>query len=216
MLKYDTLEQAQMRLNGMIITQNDRPWYISGVTGRDGDINLRLTSLPMADYLVRGEKLDDYKFDTKTVSQDDPSLNFRLFEVGYINDGHGKAAVWPQRTTARQQHQGLSGALLNVNNRVMFGTGFVDMIAGRYPDRETAMKMLADDWFSVAISPDFAVGRSRDHGAIRILLYRGREVGVAVGAKAKMFVLNEEDAYLGDLLEEQGLPFEIDAVESLD
>lgn len=216
MLKYDTLEQAQMRLTNVVITENGIPWYVESVENVDDNIMLNLRSTPAPAYRAAGEPADLFKTVRKQVPQDSPDLNFRIFDVGYINDKTSRVAVWPQRSTARQQHQGLTASVLNISNRAMFGSGFVEMMRYEYPSRAEAMRMLAEDnWTSVAISPDFAVATSDEHSAVRVLQYRGRTVGVAVGRAATAFVLNEEDAYLADQMEEQGLPFEIDAVEDL-
>lgn len=219
MLIYDTLEQAQMRLNGMIILEGQQPLFVSEVyADDDGELMLSLFKLPLAAALSDEEMADSVYTSAAHRNpirrrQDDPELNFRIFDIGYINCKRAKAAMYPQRNPNRQQHQGLSGALLNLSNNTVRGSGFVEMIQNVYPDRKDVPKMLEDGWSSVAISQDFAIGVG-EHRAVRNLLYRGRVIGVTVGRTFKSFILNEEDAYLGDLLEEYGFPFEIDAVES--
>jgi len=152
-----------------------------------------------------------------TVDQDDEDLDFRIFRLGYMNDPQRRSATFLTRTSSRQQHQGLTRATIfpQPSGSAMSGPAMRDTLMGIYPSVEEAFSRINDEgWASCAISRDFAVGRSKETPQVRTLMYRGRPVGVALGLKFQHFLINKEDEYLSEALQEAGFPFEVDETDA--
>lgn len=213
MLKYDTLEQAQFRLRGSVILYQGRPCYVENVArGRAIPIRLTLHELPISGTVAQGAEGPVIQVD-----QEDPELDFRIFQLGYMNDEGRRDARFITRASTRQQHQGLTRGTLHPQpaNNAMLGVPMRDLLMGVYPDVDEAFKRINEGgWSSCAISRDFAVGRSQETPQVRTLLYRGRAVGVALGLKFQHFLVNKEDAYLAEALQEAGFPFEVDETDA--
>lgn len=208
MLKYDTLEQARFRLNGTLITYKGTPYCVQEANKKgSGPIRLTLQALPLQRVTA-----EDVLGETITVDQDDPDLNFRIFRLGYCNLSYDRRAIFYTRAPARQQHQGLTGQTIHpqMANRHFWSKDMTNLLLGVYPTIEEAFKRINDNWVSCAISRDFAIGRSEEIPQLRTLLYRGRNVGVALGQKFQHFLINENDEYLAEALQEAGFPFEVD------
>ena len=148
-----------------------------------------------------------------TVNQDDEDLDFRIFRLGYINDDYRQQATFLSRASTRQQHQGLTRGSIHPQpgGTLMHGEPMRNLLMGIYPPVEEAFdKINNQGWSSCAISRDFAVGRNKETPQVRLLYYRGRAVGVALGLKFQHFLVNKEDEYLTEALQEAGFPFEVD------
>ena len=218
MLVYDSLEQARMRLGNSTITIGDRAFYVTDVTqgrGATSKIKVKGFFYPLRPAMPEQQESFDI---------DDPTLNFRRFRVGYINHPNslrgsateGGSAEFVSRDTVRQQIQGLNRRALiannnNLNEYLFFSKEFEDMLFDRYPTVEEALKMLMEGgWTSVAVSRSFAVGMDPQHKGLRVLRYRGRTVGLAVGKKFAHFVVDGTDKYLREALTEAGFPFVVE------
>lgn len=213
MLQYDTLEQARFRLNETVITKSESgsgpagAYYVQQINRRgNGPMVMSLTRLPLH-RRVPEDKLGE----TILVPQDDVTLNFRDFALGYGNDTVRKRCTYYTRGTFRQQHQGLTYGMIDGMNAAFFlSENMEDLLFGRYPTVDEAFKRINEDgWTSCAVSRQFAVGRGTP-ATLRTLLYRGRTVGVAVGKTFKHFLIDAENEYLAEALQEAGFPFEVD------
>lgn len=230
MLVYDTLEQARMRLENSVITVGERAFLIDGCSQRGGlgKIKLQGRFYP----IVQDDPNGIHRAEDATFDIDNPDLNFRKFPLGYVNVGPSEyygtmvgKAVFVERDTTRQQIQGLTKRGLidpnivnnglgrgGLDDHTFYGQHFEDMLFGRYPTIEEALRRIeVDGWLSCAIGRNFAVGRHEDIKPLRTILYRNRVIGIAVGKKFKHFLVDSRDAYLGEVLQEAGLPFEIES-----
>jgi len=212
MLKYDTLEQANLRLTGSIITYQNHAVLVRGVReDTPGVLKLELDTYPVQ--TAAGNK--SKKSDRILVDQSDPDLNYRLFRFGYCNDDVSRNAYYLSRAGRRQQVQGIAaGTLAGVPNRdiaLVYRTGFEDMLFDRYPSPREALDRLKDPeapWERVGISRDFAVGVDTDFAKLHKLFYRGTAVGVAMGEAA--FSLANDYKFLAEVTKEQNIPFTLE------
>lgn len=210
MLVYDTLEQARMRLRGSVITYRDQAVYVrdayQATKKQGGGLMLSLQVYPMT---------PETQMNPVEVPINDPDLNFRLFKIGYINDTRTKSTAFLMRHTRRQQTQGIVLANLSgagqISQRCLNEMAFADMLFGRYPTADQALQMINNDgWTSVGISQYFAMARDEDIRLLRYLMYRGRRVGVALGEKFTEFLVDKNDEYLKEVLQEAGFPFRVE------
>lgn len=212
MLQYDTVEQAQMRLQGSIITYKDRAVLVHAAQpNAAGGIDLYLDTYPV--HTAGGNK--SKKSERLHVDQTDPNLNYRLFRLGYVNDEATRSAHYLSRAGRRQQVQGIApGTLLGVPQRdatFIYRAGFEDMLFDRYPTPKEAVQRLnhADEpWVKVGISRDFAVGVDADFKKLQKLFYRDIAVGVTMGESA--FSLADDYKFLAEVTKEHNIPFTLE------
>lgn len=204
MLKYDTEEQARFRLRRTVITDHEHAFFVHDVytDGADRKIKLQIQQLPV-----------NSKNPVITVDADDERFNFRRFPMGYVNDSRRKSATFFMRGTYRQQHQGFHYSTVEPAMRedLSVSMDLENTFFDRYPPIEAAFRRINEEgWAICAISRDFAVGRHPEMQALRVLYYRGRPVGVALGASFKNFIVDPANQYLSEALTESGFPFVID------
>lgn len=212
MLVYDNLEQARMRLSGSTLTYKGKAAYVRGVKDatKTRGMLVDITLYPMYD--DNGEELA--KTVKLSVPIDDPDLNFRYFKVGYFNDPNSKSSMFFARATTRQQIQGLQPRQLysTKGGRLPqwqgLTTAFENMLAGNYPTTKEAGRLILEEgWTSVGISRQLAIARDPKLKRLFLLLYRDIPVGLALGVFFDNFQLEEEFAYLKEVLEAEGVPF---------
>lgn len=212
MLKYDTVEQAGMRLTGSVITYKDRAVLVREVReNTPGVIILSLDTYPIQ--TAAGNK--SKKSERLLVDQTDPELNYRLFRLGYVNDDATRTAAYISRAGRRQQVQGIvANTLVGVplrDNSFIYRAGFEDMLFGRYPTPKEAVARLTDDnepWSKVGITRDFAIGVDADFKKLHKLFYRDIAVGVTMGETA--FSLAEDYKFLAEVTKEHNIPFTLE------
>jgi len=91
---YDSVEQTNLRLTSSIVIYDNRPAYVDDVgSTNNGSIFLRLRFLPKFD-------------DSLRISINDPLLNMRDFNLGYVN--LPRISLYITRAAGRQQKQGLA------------------------------------------------------------------------------------------------------------
>ena len=210
MLVYDTLEQARMRLRQAVITYRDQAVFVFEVQQPSPKSPIQLSLRPYPLDVHSSKRPPDLVVDI-----DDPDLNFRIFRVGYINDRRSKNTAFLTRHTRRQQTQGLSVPHLTggemLDHLAFNSKEFEDMLFGRYPTVDEALRMINDDqWMAVGISHNFALARDMDIKLLRSLLYRGRRVGVSLGSKFSEFLVDKKDEYLKEVLQDAGFPFRVE------
>jgi hypothetical protein len=218
MLKYDTHEQAEMRLSETILTYKDQAVYVRRIrpaTTKRG-MMADVTVLPW--YNENGTVTSEDQQTKMTIALDDPDLNFRKFNVGYCNDYSRKAALFLGRMPNRQQKQGLTPRGLTstavgrygggIPETTTWGRGFPEMLQGVYPSTGDAINWVAaGDWQSVGISNQFAVERDKRIKGVIALMYRNIPVGVALGKNVSHFILDDDFNYLREVLTEEKVPF---------
>lgn len=122
-----------------------------------------------------------------TVDSDDQDLDISSIPLGYVNvlEKGLKLAVYLRREPLRRFKQGVEIETLSqkplkdgvsiVPAGVLYSTGLVDAIIGRYPDLDSAISMTTKNgWSSVALSRDVAL--KYNGGSLNIYI-KDSEVG---------------------------------------
>lgn len=190
MPRYERQRDAEMRLNGTVLSYDGKAIKVMGV-----DDELRLYSV----FIRSGEE--------KIINQDDPRLSFIPPTLGYINTE--TEALFSMRVPARRYKQGLDIRTVyfsprNRDVRRHQERFFVDCLENIYPTIEQCMRKLGggtnpfkqDVCRSVAFSKKFAIGSGVGFST---LLHKGREVGHFEGT---IPVLSDRFSYLQECLDE--------------
>ena len=204
-LKYDTQEQAAMRLQGTVITYRDKAVWVREVYNKDGKPHIYAQPFPIRSHL--GKQVPIKEEAMLRLPADDPELNFRLFRLGYLNDATRHTAFYVTRQPRRQQGQGLGhGVLNNIHDGTFWTQAFEDMLFGKYPTPASAQDMLqSGEWYKVAISRDFAVARDDDFSSLMKLYYRDAPVGISLSNSK--FELAPKFSFLKEVASENNIPF---------
>ena len=200
-IKYETMDDARLRLRSSVVLYRGAPVYIKDVVhgdGKAGDIfrvlfdelpltgpgydapkKIRVGALAQAAAMLE-EKAEDVK--RKFISS--KHFDIAPFSLGYVNCEKG--AFFCSRMPGRVQKQGLCvenfKALTNGGTPVDFGTflkakGVVDMVAGNYPTFEEAIRSL-DKATSVAFNRNYCVMRDEVIPGLIFLYHKGTKVGM--------------------------------------
>ena len=189
---YERPEDVNMRLNESVIFYDGKPCY-----ALSNDVYLDL-------YQLRSEM--PYIARVKAAN---PLIDVRSPQLGFLN--HRDMLFWVFRTTVRKQKQGLCGdntciaritSLDNPNrisSKTMCTIYFEDMLLGRYPSYEDAMKSK----HSIAFARHFAIHRNEETEET-LLYHLDRPVAFLDEESMKWHIYPEEDntvlrMYLGDL-----------------
>lgn len=195
---YESFEETQTRLTGSVFMYKDQVVYCDMVENAPKNgFNLHLVFYPMAR-------------ERAIIPLSDPDLNYRRFNIGYINMAPG--ATYMTRLPARGHYkQGLYGDNVSFSKiSSNFGTpnwgtvlqqaGFKDMLLGLYPSLPEAIERLKDGDrapSSVAFSREFALAKDKLRGDY-ILMYKASPV--AFGSEE--FQLAPEHQYLREVIQQ--------------
>lgn len=158
---YDSVEEANNRIVGTIVTYDGRPvQVVSAEDHEDGIIRLRIREFPFNGRERGGE-------DTRKKINSPLFRRFVTPPLGYCNyfERDNASAIWCERVSARTRRQGLCGEVFNgvshQGYRVEFDAlsrseAFREMIAGEYPSFDDALGRLFPN-SCIAISRDFAL-----------------------------------------------------------
>jgi len=145
----------------------------------------------------------------------DPGFNAFRYQLGYCNQGNGRASYITRRP-ARIQSQGIVAPNLAVNrgNGTMIANredmrqwvndpGFVSMLKGEYPTLEEARKKLMEDKGvkSVAFDKHICLRRHDSFSNLFYLSYKGEDVSWSDDGA---FVLPDEFTYLTESCQPKG------------
>lgn len=208
--KYETAEEVRARLEHTVVMYDGQPVYISkcqvpeDMAEKDEIARVFFYELPV---LPGGRAKETRKYlSSKKFDLAPPKMGYMNFNV----PGDGNRAIFVQRAPLRQYKQGLCQAVVtytdprgrrdeHINfNMMIADQGFVDMLAGKYPDFKQAGEMLGDKaQDSVAVSRSFAFVVENDLDCL-IMVHKGLKCGLALrGDKAlkippKFHFLREE------------------------
>lgn len=186
-------DQAVLRLNNTMILYDGRPYLVCNVRGTAAKPILECLDLPK-------------QRDVLNIAMDDDLLNFRVFNLGYVN--YQGDAHYLTRLPARQQKQGLCDQTVLVGDgrqgwrfqNVMNDPCIQDLFAERYPSfREVVDKLKPGH--SMAFSRRFALAMDPDLGFYE-LRYKGERV--AWGDPAA-FNLPSSYTYLSEVIQQEGI-----------
>lgn len=207
--KYETTEEIRFRLEGTVVSYDNRPVYISRVQVPDIEDEKEIArvfffELPYGGIVKRGVPAP--KETRKYLSS--KKFDLTPLKLGYFN--YLDQAVFASRAPVRQNKQGLCRNTCTftdprgrrddgMNFETAIGAeGFVNMIDGKYPSFKEAGDMIGDKAMSsVAVSRSFAFVIENDLDAL-ILVHKGLKCGIALkGDKAlkippKFHFLKEE------------------------
>lgn len=188
-IKYETVEDAAMRLRGTVVLYKGDPVQINEVThGEGGDdiIRVKFRELPLLEgkFDRFGRPIGDDVVPEQRKFISSKHFDIAPFKLGYVN--HPKiGAFYCTRLPNRIQKQGLCGenfqARSNTGAQVPFGTFIackeaVSMIKGIYPTFDRALASL-DKAPSVAFSYEFALMKDEVIPDLIYLYHKGNKVG---------------------------------------
>lgn len=198
---YDSVEQTNLRLTCSIVIYGNRPAYVDDVVSDDfGKIYLRIRFLPRFE-------------DSLRVRIDDPLLNVREFNLGYVN--LPRISLYVTRTAGRQQKQGLAKGNMVIPmdrdgresysfNDLLRSAGLVDCLKNKYPSFKTCVRQLesSDTLYSVAFNRRFALYHDKDLGFFEVM-YRGNRIA---WGESTSLTMPSNLSYLRELINELGVP----------
>lgn len=188
-IKYESVEDAQMRLRNTVVLYKGKPVVVTSVQhGRgedEGPMRVLIQDLPInlakAEPFDRGLRLEDEKAERKYISS--KYFDIAPFPLGYVNSPDG--AFYCARLPNRVQKQGLcaenfSGKLNNgmsVNWQTFLKCKETPaMIANNYPSFDKAMAAL-ERCPSVAFSREFCLVKDEVLPDLIFLYHKGVKVG---------------------------------------
>ena len=212
---FDTVQDAQQKLNGTIILYNNKPVRIVAVGG-DRDIIVSCKPSERGRWgTVFDVSLSEPGFDWKSLGTRLGYMNFDAFLPDYAE------AVFLVRTPVRLSVQGLSERTVEYDRlhlpkeivieqnigfwNLAVSKGFSMMLAGEYPTLEEAMNLLRKsardetDIKSVAISKESAI--YWDRIGQPYILYKRQKVGTTDGTCIK---IAEKVKWLSETFESGG------------
>lgn len=206
-LTYDSVEEANNRLAGTIVTYEDRPVRISEIVSHaDGILRVIFNEFPYNGAPVR-RMINSPGF-----------KRFRTPPLGYCNyfDRDQSHALWCERVSARSRRQGLCEEVFNAvsefGGRAGFrqlssSEAFREMVVGEYPSFDAVMGRLVPD-STIAVDRDFAV-QAGTHG-FRYLMYRRDTVALIV--RESILLRNDRQHLLETIAECPRLPNRVEVL----
>ena len=209
-LTYDSVDEAQRRLMGTIVTYDGQPVQITDVSAHpDGVMRVHFMAWP---------------FDGRdgTVRKKINSSLFKRFvtpPLGFCNYFSPRSAncFWTERVSARTQRQGLYSdtfncAALQSGDRANYATivasdGFREMVTGEYPTYADALARLVPN-SSIAVDRNFAVAKSA--GSYVFLYHRREEVGIVL--RDSLYLRNDRQHMLESIVENPVLPDRVEVM----
>lgn len=144
-----------------------------------------------------------------SVALNDPALNYKNYQIGYVNGGH--YASWWYRKPHKQWKQGLQGNQMGwrvsgqngqAHDNFGFTKPFINMLEGVYPDIEQAKKALIDKTMkALAFHKDFALSYDDIHDDF-IIEYHAVKIGASLDRELKQFKIIPEARHLIEALQE--------------
>ena len=211
-IPYESIGDAQMRLNSTVVLYDGEPVYIREIGVRDAGDPKDDVFRVYAETLPRTgrEKVDTMR---KYISS--KKFDMAPFPMGFMN--HKGYAYYCSRLPRRQQKQGLSEntfsccpvAFQHEVGSVSFGTAtqlqpFVDMVKGRYPTMEEALRLLSsEEAKSVGFSRTYALIRDLELDGLIYLYHKQEKVGFILDGALK---LSKSAVCLKESLREVGIP----------
>ncbi len=214
-IKYETLNDAQMRLKGTIVLYEGKPHYVTEIAAgaEDSPFRVYADALPTkgggggrAAEVERAIARERGEADIRKYIS---SKHFDIapFAMGFVNDEKG--CFYVARTPARQQKQGLSSDTCSACDVygerksfavVLNSSGFPDMVSGVYPNLAQAVRTLTGGKIkSIAISREFALARDAELPELTYLYHKNKKVGFLRGTDVSLSV---KYTYLKESLDE--------------
>lgn len=196
-IKYETVDDANMRLRNTVVLYKGNPVLIKTVvSGETTDDILRvlIQEIPVPKNTINKHDFEEIRRgEVKLKVADDQrkyisSKHFDIapFRMGYVNSPKGNGAFYCCRMPNRIQKQGLCAENFqgfdNFGGAVPFGTFLsceetVEMITNKYPTFDQAVKGL-DKVLSVAFSRDFCIVKDEIIPNLLYIYHKGYKVGM--------------------------------------
>ena len=200
-IKYETLDDARMRLRQTVVLYEGQPVLIREIARSEkaGDEIFRVLFDPLP---------VDFEEQAKRKYISSKHFDIAPFKMGYVNAPNG--AFFCSRIPNRMQKQGLCGenfrGVDNYGNAIQFATFLntkevVAMVNGDYPSFAGAVKALGK-CESVAFSRDFCIMKDEILEELLHLYHKGKKVGVILNGS---ITLGKNFTCLKESLEELGL-----------
>jgi hypothetical protein len=199
-IKYESVEDASMRLRNTIVLYEGKPVFITGITAGTGDdiLRVRFKELPLDPNKNFGGPFEDAEDGGKRKFISSKHFDISPFRLGYVN--HPKyGAFYVQRLPHRIQKQGFSSesyaAKTNAGLVISWAVftqskETVAMINNDYPSFDRA-KALLGKIPSVAFCRDYSLMKDEVLPELMFLYHKGQKVGfvnetgVTLGEKFK-------------------------------
>jgi hypothetical protein len=212
-IKYESVDDARMRLRQTIVLYKGTPVYIQDVargTGGDEILRVLFHEIPhnvngVARRIADLEEAENPK--RKYISS--KYFDIAPFKLGYVNRQDKTGAFYCSRMPNRTQKQGLCAenfkALDNQGNQVPFQEFLncketLAMIAGNYPSFDRAVKSL-EKVPSIAFHREFCLVKDSVISSLIYLYHKGNKVGMYTPA-TKEIALGEKFKCLKESLQE--------------
>jgi hypothetical protein len=188
-IKYETAEDATMRLRNTVVLYKGNPVSIREIIPgtKDEIFRVLFRELPIV-----GDK--EEIAERKYISS--KHFDIAPFKLGYVNRPTGSGAFYCSRLPNRIQKQGLCGenfsAVAYTGEHLPFNVFLktketLDMIAGRYPSYAVALRALAKVP-AVAFSRDFCFVKDEVVPELVYIYHKGAKVGLWKGETSSVVV----------------------------
>lgn len=201
-IKYESLEDARMRLRNTVVRYKGDPVLVLDVlppaSAEDGIYRIHAKTIPVSGSSDEMRKFISSKY-----------FDISAFRMGYVN--HPKGAFYCSRIPTRQQKQGLSAETFkgvdNHGKGINFSTftatkEVINMVNNDYPSFSLAKRALAK-CPSVAFSRDFCLEKdSILEEELLHVYHKGTKVGACLNGD---FILGKNFKCLKESLQELGV-----------
>ena len=200
-LTYDSVDEANNRLQGTIVTYDSKPVKVANVESHaDGVMRVQIVEFPYNGGPVR-KKIDSPAF-----------RRFQTPPLGYLNyfTGGSPHVLWCERVSSRTRRQGLCDETFNAVtstgqrqslNRVSSSEAFREMIAGEYPAYDTVLDRIVPN-SSIAVDRDFSF--EADAGGFVKLIWRREPIALMI--RDGLFLRNDRQHLVETIAECRNLP----------
>jgi hypothetical protein len=209
-LTYDSVEEAQRRLVGTIVTYDGQPVQVNDVRSHpDGILRVSFSAWPF----------DGREPDVRKMINSPLFKRFVTPPLGFCNYFSGRSAncFWTERVSARTQRQGLSSDTFNASalqsgdranySAIVASDGFREMVCGEYPTYADALARLVPN-SSIAVDRNFALAKSA--GSYVFLHHRREEVGIVL--RETLYLRNDRQHMLESIVENPVLPDRVEVM----
>lgn len=212
-IKYETVDDARMRLRGCVVLYKGQPVYINDVghgTGKDDIFRVMFNELPITGGRPARGRIEEAADELKRKFISSKHFDIAPFRMGYVN--REGSPFYCSRLPNRVQKQGLCNenfsGLTNSGTPVPFAV-FTNckevpaMVAGDYPSFERALQLL-DKVGEVAFHREFCLVKDPVISGLVFLYHKGKKVGMYTKGTGEIG-LGKQFLCLRETLQEQRL-----------
>lgn len=214
-IKYETVDDARMRLRSSVVLYKNKPVLVREVTngpGGDDIFRVKFDELPVVKERPVGEWRPGGIAPHEADAEKRKFISSKFFDIapfrmGYVNHSGPEGVFYCSRMPNRIQKQGLCNenfsGVLNDGRAISFTTFLTSkevpaMIAGEYPSFDKALNLM-EKVSAVAFSRDFCLVKDDVIPDLLFLYHKGKKTGYVGKGEA---VLSKKFLCLKEALEE--------------